>query len=120
MTIRRKVILLPQRLYTAWSALLPGTIAGGIGLLGTVLLVAFALVHGDALLTLRLDIDPRPQTAGRSHLHQRVLGPKLFLVPVVIGGAYAGAGYVSWMEAVVNTIVKWRSYVLWGLGHGYQ
>ena len=133
MTIRRKVILLPQRptcsaslwaicllfaLYTAWSALLPGTIAGGIdGLLGTVLLVAFALVHGSrrygltsilVFLVICLFVSNASENLsiltgfpfGR-YTYTDVLGPKLFLVPVVIGGAYVGAGYVSWMVAHV-------------------
>src|SRR5580704_3749007 len=133
MTIRRKVIPLPQRptcsaslwaicllfaLYTAWSALLPGTIAGGIdGLLGTVLLVGFALVHGSrrcgltsilVFLVICLFVSNASENLSiltgfpfGHYTYTEVLGPKLFLVPVVIGGAYAGAGYVSWMVAHV-------------------
>src|SRR3974377_15011 len=126
MTIQKKFILLPQRptcsaslwaicllfaLYTAWSALLPRTIAGGIdGLLGTVLLVAFALVHGSrrygltsilVFLVICLFVSNAsenlsiltgfpfgryPSTDGLAH--------KLFRASVTVGGSYAGAGYV--------------------------
>jgi uncharacterized membrane protein len=105
-------------LYTLWSGLLPGIVPDGIdGPVVTLLLVVFALVHGArrygwsgilvfviiCLLVSNASENLSILTGfpfGR-YYYTEVLGPKLFLVPVLIGGAYAGAGYLSWIVAHV-------------------
>jgi putative membrane protein len=105
-------------LYTVWFGLFPGVVSEGIdGLVSTVLLVAFALIHGAerygwscilvfviiCLLVSNASENLSILTGypfGR-YYYTDVLGPKLFLVPVLIGGAYTGAGYLSWTVAHV-------------------
>ena len=105
-------------LYTVWFGLLPGVVSEWIdGLVSTVLLVAFALIHGAerygwscilvfviiCLLVSNASENLSILTGypfGR-YYYTDVLGPKLFLVPVLIGGAYTGAGYLSWTIAHV-------------------
>src|SRR4051794_12173315 len=99
-------------LYTLWSGLFPATVPDGInGAVVTVLLVAFALIHGGrrygwsgilVFVVICLIVSNAFENLsiltgfpfGR-YYYTDVLGPKLFLVPVLIGGAYAGAGYLS-------------------------
>jgi uncharacterized membrane protein len=85
---------------------------GLIGIVNTLLLAAFALVHGSArygakgiaafvvaCLVVSNIFENLSIVTGFpfGHYHYTdVLGPKLFLVPVTIGGAYFGAGYLSW------------------------
>jgi uncharacterized membrane protein len=103
---------------TIWFGLFPRSAHGGVqGLIVTVLLVVFALVHGASRYGRRgilvffavcLVVSNAFENLsiltgfpfGR-YYYSDVLGPKLFLVPVIIGGAYAGAGYLSWMLAHV-------------------
>jgi uncharacterized membrane protein len=105
-------------LYTVWFGLLPGVVSEGIdGLVSTVLLVAFALIQGAerygwscilVFVIICLLVSNAAEnlsiltgyTFGR-YYYTDVLGPKLFLVPVLIGGAYVGAGYLSWTVAHV-------------------
>jgi uncharacterized membrane protein len=105
-------------LYTVCSGLLPGAIPVAIdGLLFTVLLVTFALIHGAerygwssilvfviiCLVVSNVSENLSILTGfpfGR-YYYSDVLGPKLFLVPVLIGGAYTGVGYLSWVVAQV-------------------
>jgi uncharacterized membrane protein len=105
-------------LYTLGTGLFPGVVPGGIdGLSLTAFLVVFALVHGAARYGWRgilvfaiicLVVSNAMENLsiltgfpfGR-YTYTDVLGPKLFLVPVIIGGAYAGAGYLSWIVAHV-------------------
>jgi putative membrane protein len=105
-------------LYTVCSGLLPGAIPAAIdGLLFTVLLVTFALVHGAerygwssilvfviiCLVVSNVSENLSILTGfpfGR-YYYTDVLGPKLFLVPLLIGGAYTGVGYLSWAVAQV-------------------
>jgi uncharacterized membrane protein len=105
-------------LYTLVSGLLPGIVPDGIdGPVVTVLLVVFALVHGArrygwsgilVFVVICLLVSNTSENLsiltgfpfGR-YYYTEVLGPKLFLVPVLIGGAYAGAGYLSWIVAHV-------------------
>jgi len=91
--------------------------AGPVGIINTILLVAFALVHGTAIygakgiaifaivcLVVGNIFENLSITTGFpfGHYHYTgVLGPKLFLVPVTIGGAYFGAGYLSWTLALM-------------------
>src|ERR1700730_9075960 len=111
----------PRHIYTV-----AGQLPGGLftvddvaidGLLFTVLLVTFALIHGaerygwSSILVFviiclvvsnvseNLSI-PTGFPFGR-YYYSDVLGPKLFLVPVLIGGAYTGVGYLSWVVAQV-------------------
>jgi uncharacterized membrane protein len=105
-------------LYTAWAGLLPGSVPSGIDAMAvTVLLVVFALVHGalrygwsSILIFVILCLFVSNASENLSILtgfpfgryyYTDVLGPKLFLVPVLIGGAYTGAGYLSWIVAHV-------------------
>jgi uncharacterized membrane protein len=90
---------------------------GLIGIINTILLVAFALVHGSArygargiaafviiCLVVSNIFENLSIVTGFpfGHYHYTdVLGPKLFLVPVTIGGAYFGAGYLSWTMSQV-------------------
>ena len=111
-------ICLLSTLYTFWSGLFPATLPSGIkGLTVTLLLVSFALVHGSArygwrgiivffavCLIVSNAFENLSILTGfpfGHYVYTEKLGPKLFLVPVIIGGAYAGAGYVSWMVAHV-------------------
>jgi uncharacterized membrane protein len=104
--------------YTFWSGLFPATLPPGIkGLSVTAILVAFMLVHGSArygwrgilvyfaiCLVVSNAFENLSILTGfpfGNYVYTEKLGPKLFLVPVIIGGAYAGAGYVSWMVAHV-------------------
>jgi putative membrane protein len=105
-------------LYTVGSGLFPSAVPGGInGLALTAFLVVFTLIHGAArygwrgilvfviicLLVSNASENLSILTGfpfGR-YTYTDVLGPKLFLVPVIIGGAYAGAGYLSWIVAHV-------------------
>jgi uncharacterized membrane protein len=105
-------------LYTISFGLLPGVVSGAIdGLVSTVLLVAFALIHGAkrygwssilVFVIICLLISNASENLsivtgypfGR-YYYTDVLGPKLFLVPALIGGAYVGAGYLSWIVAHV-------------------
>jgi len=105
-------------LYTVCSGLFPGAIPAAIdGSLFTVLLVTFALIHGAeryawtsilVFLIICLVVSNASENLsiltgfpfGR-YYYTDMLGPKLFLVPVLIGGAYAGVGYLSWIIAQV-------------------
>jgi uncharacterized membrane protein len=105
-------------LYTAWSGLLPATLPGFVdGLATTVLLVAFALLHGSerygwggilvfvvVCLLVSNAFENLSILTGfpfGHYYYSDVLGPKIFLVPALIGGAYLGAGYLSWTVAHV-------------------
>jgi len=105
-------------IYTFWSGLLPATLPPGVkGLSVTAILVAFMLVHGSARYGWRgilvyfaicLVVSNAYENLSiltgfpfGHYVYTEKLGPKLFLVPVIIGGAYAGAGYVSWMVSHV-------------------
>jgi uncharacterized membrane protein len=86
-----------------------------VGIIKTVLLVAFALLHGAAnygikgiatFLVVCLVVGNIFENSSIltgfpfGHYHYTdVLGVKLFLVPITIGGAYFGAGYLSWIVA---------------------
>ena len=111
-------ICLLSAIYTFWSGLWPASLPSGIkGLSVTLLLVAFMLVHGAArygwrgilvyfaiCLVVSNSLENLSILTGFPfgyYSYTEKLGPKLFLVPVIIGGAYAGAGYVSWMVAHV-------------------
>lgn len=105
-------------LYTVATGLLPGTVPGGIdGLSLTAFLMIFALLHGAArygwrgillFVVICLVVSNALENLsiltgfpfGR-YTYTDVLGRKLFLVPMIIGGAYAGAGYLSWIVAHV-------------------
>lgn len=113
-----RAICLLFALYTVGSGLFPGALPPAIdGLVLTALLVAFALSHGAerygwssilvfAIICLVVSNVCENLSIltgipfGRYH-YTDVLGPKLFLVPVLIGGAYTGVGYLSWMIAHV-------------------
>ena len=98
---------------SVWTSLIPG---GLVGIINTVLLVAFALVHGIAvyggrtmfwLIVVCLVVSNVAENVSIvtgfpfGHYHYTdVLGVKLFLVPVTIGGAYFGAGYLAWTVAL--------------------
>jgi putative membrane protein len=105
-------------LYTVWSGLFPGALPGGIdGLVLTVLLVAFALIHGaerygwSSILVYVIiclvvsnvfeNLSILTGFPFGHYYYTDVLGPKLFLVPMLIGGAYTGVGYLSWIIAHV-------------------
>jgi carotenoid biosynthesis protein len=105
-------------LYTIGSGLFPGAVPGGIdGMSLTGFLVVFALVHGAerygwsgilVFVVICLLVSNASENLsiltgvpfGR-YYYTDVLGPKLFLVPALIGGAYAGAGYLCWIVAHV-------------------
>jgi uncharacterized membrane protein len=105
-------------LYTVGSGLLPGALPAGIdGLVLTVLVVAFALIHGAkrygwscilvfaiiCLVVSNVSENLSIVTGfpfGR-YYYTDVLGPKLLHVPVLIGPAYTGVGYLSWIIAHV-------------------
>jgi uncharacterized membrane protein len=121
-------------LYTVWSGLLPGTVPEGVnGLVVTVLLVVFALVHGAqrygwsgilvfviiCLLVSNASENLSILTGfpfGR-YYYTDVLGPKIFLVPVLIGGAYTGAGYLSWIVAhvLLDHMGPSNRFAIWAL-----
>ena len=98
---------------SVWQSLIPG---GLVGIINTVLLVAFALVHGIAtyggrtmlaFVVVCLVVSNVAENLSIvsgfpfGHYHYSdVLGAKIFLVPVTIGGAYFGAGYASWIVAL--------------------
>lgn len=87
------------------------------GIINTILLVAFALVHGEArygvkgiavFVVVCLAVSNAFENLSIltgfpfGHYHYTdILGPKLFLVPVTIGGAYFGAGYLAWTVAQI-------------------
>jgi len=101
-------------LVTSVSSIVP---PGLVGIANTVLLVAFTLVHGITTYGARamlwfivvcLVVSNVAENASIltgfpfGHYHYTdVLGPKLFLVPVTIGGAYFGAGYLAWAVSLV-------------------
>ena len=112
---------------------------GSIGIVNTILLVAFALVHGSArygakgiaafvviCLVVSNIFENLSIVTGFpfGHYHYTdVLGPKLFLVPFTIGGAYFGAGYLSWTmgqvllgrnERPIDTFSRWALPVVAG------
>jgi uncharacterized membrane protein len=121
-------------IYTVWSGLFPGAVPDGVhALVLTVLLVVFALVHGAerygwsgilvfvivCLLVSNASENLSIQTGfpfGR-YYYTDVLGPKLFLVPVLIGGAYTGAGYLSWIVAhvLLNRMGPGNRFAIWAL-----
>jgi uncharacterized membrane protein len=121
-------------LYTLWSGVLPGTVPEWLnGPVVTVLLVAFALVQGArrygwsgilvfviiCLLVSNASENLSIVTGfpfGR-YYYTEVLGPKLFLVPVLIGGAYTGAGYLSWIVAhvLLDRMGPSDRYAIWAL-----
>jgi len=92
-----------------WTSLIPG---GLVGIINTILLVAFALVHGVAVyggrtmlwfIVVCLVVSNVAENMSIvtgfpfGHYHYSdILGRKIFLVPVTIGGAYFGAGYLAW------------------------
>ena len=105
-------------LYTVWFGVFPASASGGIqGLSITALLVVFALVHGAGrygwsgilvffaiCLVISNAFENLSILTGfpfGHYYYTEVLGPKLFHVPIIIGGAYGGAGYLSWMVAHV-------------------
>lgn len=105
-------------LFTALTSVFPSLLpAGLVGILNTVLLVAFALVHGVSnygwrtivrFIVICLVVSNIAENLSIvtgfpfGHYHYTdVLGPKLFLVPITIGGAYFGAGYLSWTVSLV-------------------
>jgi len=105
-------------LYTVWFGVFPASASGGIqGLSITALLVVFALVHGAGryewsgilvffaiCLVVSNAFENLSILTGfpfGHYYYTEVLGPKLFHVPIIIGGAYGGAGYLSWMVAHV-------------------
>ena len=112
------VIVAAFALFTAATSLFPDLLpAGTVGVLNTVLLVAFALAHGvrtygwktmGVFIIVCLVVSNIAENLSImtgfpfGHYHYTdVLGPKLFLVPLTIGGAYFGAGYLSWAVALV-------------------
>ena len=121
-------------LYTLWSGVLPSTVPDWLnGPVVTVLLVAFALVQGArrygrsgilvfviiCLLVSNASENLSIVTGfpfGR-YYYTEVLGPKLFLVPGLIGGAYTGAGYLSWIVAhvLLDRMGPSDRYAIWAL-----
>jgi flagellin-like protein len=104
--------------FTLLTSLLPHLVAPGLnGIITTILLVAFALVHGAAyyggkgiavFIAVCLVVSNIAENLSIvtgfpfGHYHYTdVLGPKIFLVPITIGGAYFGAGYLSWTLALI-------------------
>jgi uncharacterized membrane protein len=105
-------------LFNVYTSLAPTMLpAGLVGIINTVFLVVFALVHGAAFyglggiavfvilcLVVGNIFENTSILTGFpfGHYHYSdVLGAKIFLVPVTIGGAYFGAGYLSWTVACV-------------------
>jgi uncharacterized membrane protein len=86
-----------------------------MALVMTLPLAAFAVVHGSAMygprtmvmfaaicLTVTYLIEHAGVATGipfGDYSYSDMLGPKLFLVPIVVGPAYVGMGYLSWMMA---------------------
>jgi len=105
-------------IFNVVSSVVPSLVpAGLIGIVNTLLLVGFALLHGGTLygvkgiavfaLVCLITSNIFENTSiitgfpfGHYH-YTAILGPKLFLVPITIGGAYFGAGYLSWTVALV-------------------
>lgn len=96
----------------------PATFASPANLpLGILIPLLFALVHGairygatgiTVFLVLCLGISNVMENVGvltgfpfGRYYYTDVLGPKLFLVPLLIGPAYFGTGYLSWVLATV-------------------
>lgn len=96
-----------------WTSLIP---SGLVGIINTILLVAFALVHGISayggktmlwFIAVCLVVSNLAENLSIvtgfpfGHYHYTdILGRRLFLVPVTIGGAYFGAGYLAWTVAL--------------------
>ena len=112
------VITIGFAVFTTLTSLKPELMSPGmLGIVNTILLVAFALVHGitdygaktmavfvAVCLAVSNFFENLSIVTGFpfGHYHYtEALGPKLFLVPVTIGGAYFGAGYLSWSVARV-------------------
>jgi putative membrane protein len=111
-------ICLAFALYTVGTTLFPGVVPGWIdGSALTLLVLVFALLHGAArygwrgmlmFVAICLVVTNAMENlniltgfpSGR-YYYSDAIRPRLFQVPVIIGGAYAGAGYVSWMVAHV-------------------
>jgi putative membrane protein len=104
--------------FTVLTSLFPSLISPGPnGIITTVLLVAFALLHGSerygnkgiaifvvVCLVVSNIFENLSIVTGFpfGHYHySEVLGTKLFLVPMTIGGAYFGAGYLSWTVSLI-------------------
>jgi len=104
--------------FTILTSVAPGLLApGAVGIINTILLVAFALVHGSAkyggkgiavFLVVCLVVSNIFENLSIitgfpfGHYHYTdVLGSKIFLVPGTIGGAYFGAGYLSWIVSLL-------------------
>lgn len=105
-------------IFTILTSLKPELMSPGmVGIVNTILLVAFALVHGITdygakamgvfvvvCLVVSNFFENLSIVTGFpfGHYHYtEALGPKFFLVPVTIGGAYFGAGYLAWSVARV-------------------
>jgi len=122
-------------LFNVYTSLAPDLLpAGSVGIINTVFLVVFALVHGAALyglggivvfvilcLVVGNIFENTSILTGFpfGHYHYSgVLGAKVFLVPVTIGGAYFGAGYLSWTVACVllgRTSRPFDRFVQWAI-----
>jgi putative membrane protein len=104
--------------FTILTSVFPSLLSPGpVGIINTILLVAFALVHGVATyggrgivffvlvcLVVSNIFENLSIITGFpfGHYHYtEILGPKIFLVPITIGGAYFGAGYLSWIISLV-------------------
>src|SRR5262245_34499599 len=106
-------------LYTSLSlqfSLNPGAVVGK-GALITLLPLVFVFVHGSVAYRFRGVFFFAAVTIVVSNLSENtsiltgfpfgryyytdILGPKLFLVPLLVGPAYLGTGYLSWMIARV-------------------
>jgi putative membrane protein len=121
-------------LYTIGTGLFPGFVPGGIdGLALTVFVLVFALVHGSArygwrgilvFVAICLVVSNASENLsiltgmpfGR-YTYTDVLGAKLFHVPVIIGGAYAGTGYLSWIVAqvLIDRMSRSDGFAVWAL-----
>src|SRR5262245_27323941 len=127
-------ICLLSALHTFWSGLWPASMPSGVkGLAVTLLLVAFMLLHGSArygwrgilvyfaiCLVVSNALENLSILTGfpfGNYVYTEKLGPKLFLVPMIIGGAYAGAGYVSWMVAhvLLDRMGPCDRFAIWAL-----
>ena len=133
-TNARWAICLLFAVYTLGTGLFPGVVPGGIdGVSLTIFVVVFALVHGAArygrggilvFIAVCLVVSNASENLsiltgipfGR-YYYSDVLGLKLFQVPVIIGGAYAGAGYLSWIVAHVLIDRRGASdhFAIWAL-----
>jgi len=130
----RWAICLLFAVYTLGTGLFPGIVPGGIdGVSLTIFVVVFALVHGAArygwggilvFVAICLVVSNALENLsiltgipfGR-YYYSDVLGLKLFHVPVIIGGAYAGAGYLSWIVAhvLVDRTGQSDRFAIWAL-----